>query len=302
MSITLDGTSNANLGFRILEDSLDPILPQTEDRTLSIPGKNGLYDFGADYFQKEFIFSCAFVDDGTDFTAPSASELQRMVRRLSAFLTNSQGKPQNLKLIFTREPDKHYTVRLSGKLDVQRIIQSSIGTFSLPLIAFDPHAYALIEAYDVAYLYDTGFLYNTGLIYPNARTVQDWSFLAPSTIVPIGSPRIWAGFVWNYATHFSSQHNYGTVETPLIVRISGNVTNPTITNNTNGGTMTIATTLVNQTLLVDGKRKIVTIDGVNALQYLTGDFVSMDVGENLFTFTGTAPYATVTYQWLNKFI
>jgi phage-related protein len=290
---TLDGSTFASFGLVEKIEQDIPMLSETRDKIVEIPERDGAYDFGADMGPRSFKVPLAWKDE------ISTTALQAKIRTFAAFLMDASGKPRNMVLQFYDETEKYYIVRYSGSLPIQRLLK--YGFFDLPLLAYDPFAYAVAEAYDETYLYDVGLEYDTGLIYPNARFVQDWSFLAPTTIVPIGDPRMWAGFVWMYSTHFSSQHNYGAVETPLIVEISGDVINPTITS-ANGDTITITTTLVNQTLLIDGNRKIVTIDGVNALSYLTGDFITMDIGENLFTFTGASPLATVTYQWLNKFV
>jgi phage-related protein len=232
--------------------------------------------------------------------AISPSDLQAKVRALAAHLMDNNGRPQTLELIFDTEPEKRYYVRYAGSLPIQRIV--SAGLFTLPLVAYDPFAYSALDAYDVTYEYDPGRIYDSGLIYPNARTVQDWSFVYPAQVVPVGTPREWAGFVWTYSRHMSSQYNHSDYNTPLIVEISGNETNPKITNNNTGQQISIATTLTNQTLLIDGEKMTVTIDGANAINLMSGDFIDLQPGDNGFFFEGINPYATVTYKWEHKFL
>jgi predicted phage tail component-like protein len=264
------------------------VLPATQDKYLQIDGVDGSYLFPSN--PQDRIIDVEF---GVMFS--TLTELRARMRNVAVWLRTSLRS----NLTFSDEPNIYYLAKVANAIDLDQAF--NYGKIKVQFRCL-PYAFASIEVFDEPYEYDTGLDYDSGLIYPNARTVQDWSFLSPSTVVPIGPPRLWAGFVWNYATHFSSQYNYGSEETPLIVKISGNVVNPTITNNTNGDTITIATTLLNQTLVIDGAAKTIEIDGVNKLHLKTGDWVSLAVGDNKFTFTGDSPLADVTYQWLNKFI
>lgn len=289
---TLDGSTFASFGLiEVIEPDI-PILPETRDRTIEIPKRDGAYDFGADMGPRRFSIPLVWKDE------TSKANLQSKIRTFASFLTDTSGKPRNIILRFDDEIEKYYTVRYAGSLPIQRLLK--YGFFDLPMIAFDPSAYALLSAYDETYLYDTGLEYDTGLIYPNSRTVHDWAFLSPNQMLYMGE-REWSGFVWNYPRHMSSQYNYGK-STPLIIEISGDVTNPKITNNNNDQYIQITTTLSNQVLIIDGEKMTVTIDGVNALKYMTGDFIDLEPNGNGFFFDGTSPYAHVTYNWKNKFL
>jgi len=145
MSITLGGVRDINLGFRVLEESEEPLIPSTRDKTMQIDGKHGLYDFGAELEPKPFTYKCAFIPNGTDYTNVSAVELQRLVRRLAQHLTDQYGRPRYIKLQRDWEPDKYYIARYSGSAPLERIAYSSLGLFTLPLIAFDPFAYANVD-------------------------------------------------------------------------------------------------------------------------------------------------------------
>jgi predicted phage tail component-like protein len=285
-SLTFNGiSSNA---YRLIMRSVNrQALPATLDKYLTIDGVDGSYLFPGSLQDR-------FIEVEFGFIFGPLTELRAKARSVAAWLKTATRS----NLIFSDEPDVYYSGKVENAIDWPQAIASCKFTVRFRCL---PYAFASIGAFDEAYEYDTGLDYDSGLIYPNARTVQDWSFLAPSMIVPVGNPRIWAGFVWQYTTHFSSQYNYGSEVTPLIIEISGNVVNPTITS-ANGDTITITTTLVNQTLVIDGVKKTIEIDGVNKLHLKTGDWVSLAVGDNKFTFSGTSPYATVTYQWLNKFL
>lgn len=132
-AIWLDDKSNVDLGFIVRGTSRRPGLPGTVDRTLTIPGRHGQYDFGAELNVRPFVLDCAFL-------TKDAFTLQQKVMELSRFLVDSYGKPRNLKLRFRERPGQHFNVRFVGSFDIDRIIGT--GVFSLPFTAFDPFAYA----------------------------------------------------------------------------------------------------------------------------------------------------------------
>lgn len=144
-SITFGGIRDIDLGFRVLEESNEPLLPSTRDIGITIPGKHGQYDFGADLAERVFSFSCAFVADGTNYDTPSAAGLQQRVRTLARHLTDSYGRPRTVQLVRYYEPDKFYLVRYAGSASLERLIYNSIGMFELELVAFDPFAYSVQE-------------------------------------------------------------------------------------------------------------------------------------------------------------
>lgn len=132
-AIWLDDKSNVELGFVVRGTSRRPGLPATVDRTLTIPGRHGQYDFGAELDTRRFVFDCAFI-------MRNAAELQQKVMELSRFLVDSFGRPRTMKLRLRERPGQHFTVRYVGSFDIERIIGT--GLFSLPFVAFDPFAYA----------------------------------------------------------------------------------------------------------------------------------------------------------------
>ncbi|WP_348623638.1 phage tail domain-containing protein [Paenibacillus peoriae] len=129
--IWLGGKSNAELGFIVLSTSKRPGLPNTVDRTLSIPGRNGLWNYGADHAERQFTYECAFI-------AKDYIELQQRVMTLAAHLVDSYGKPRELELKQRERPGQAFVVQYAGNFDVERIM--GVGKFSLPLVAFDPFA------------------------------------------------------------------------------------------------------------------------------------------------------------------
>jgi phage-related protein len=132
-AIWLDDKSNVDLGFIVRGTSQRPGLPGTVDRTLTIPGRHGQYDFGAELSSRSIVLDCAFI-------TRDAAELQQKVMELSRYLVDSFGRPRTMKLRLRERPGQHFNVRYVGSFDIDRIIGT--GLFSLPITAFDPFAYA----------------------------------------------------------------------------------------------------------------------------------------------------------------
>lgn len=132
-AVWLDDKSNVDLGFIVRGTSQRPGLPATVDRTLTIPGRHGQYDFGAELSSRTIKLDCAFI-------TRNATELQQKVIELARFLVDSFGRPRALKLRLRERPGQFFTVRWTGGFDIERIIGT--GLFSLTFVAFDPFAYS----------------------------------------------------------------------------------------------------------------------------------------------------------------
>ena len=114
-SFTLGGKRAEELGLLYLKRETEKLLlPGTRDKTVSVPGRHGVYDFGADLDARTFTLVCAIV-------AKTSAELEAIVRTLSGHLLYSNGSPKLLSLVFDEEPDREYFVVL-GSTAIRRII------------------------------------------------------------------------------------------------------------------------------------------------------------------------------------
>jgi len=113
----------------------EPVLPSTRDRTVTIPGRQGITVFGSDLDARELSLDLAMIESNT------AAALQAVVRTFAQVLLDKTGKPKDVALVFVKEPTKTYTVRYMGNLSLARLIGDSWGEFTLPLMAADPYAY-----------------------------------------------------------------------------------------------------------------------------------------------------------------
>lgn len=275
MGFTLGGKTDKELGLVMLGQSKRPLLPGTVDRTIQIPGKHGAWDFGADLGPRLFELECAFV-------TRNHITLQQKVSELAAFLVDPYGRPRTMELSFDTQPDRSYTVRYSGSLPIDRIV--GLGRFTLPLIAFDPFAYAEATAYDEDMQYNTGLLYDAGMIYPNTDS-----------------------FYWQYSFQMSSLYNYGPLMTPLQIEIAGAFSNLVFTNQSTQQSFTLS--LENEsgkTIVIDSNAmQVYQTDGndkVNKLMHHAGDWILLQPGENQFVLEGVNPDAQVYFRWKNKFV
>lgn len=134
---SLDGRTAAELGVVLLRGHGHPILPQTDDRITTVPGRHGDWDFGADLRSRYFSLPLEFVG------CANRQALQQRIREFAAFLVDANGNPRTMRLVFDTEPDLFYNVRYSGRLPVTRIMES--GRFTLPLVAVEPWGQAKEE-------------------------------------------------------------------------------------------------------------------------------------------------------------
>jgi len=129
----LDDIDVSEFGIKLIEGTQTSILPDTRDITVTVPGVHGAYDFGASMDVRMFNLRCVMQG------ARTSTELQNKIRRFVKHLVDINGHPRTLSLVFDEEPDKTYFVRYSGSLPLEQVV--TLGFFTLPLMAADPHAY-----------------------------------------------------------------------------------------------------------------------------------------------------------------
>ena len=136
--IRIDNVSVQNYGFRVLRDGTEPEAPQTRDRVVTIPGRDGAYDFGADLEPRVFPIALRLPMQ-TDYRT-----FKKKMRQLKRLIFTEYGKPKNVILEWDLNPGTFYIARYSGSLDGDRIWTS--GNIELPMTAFNPTAYQTIAA------------------------------------------------------------------------------------------------------------------------------------------------------------
>lgn len=263
-SFRLDGKRADELGLVMLRQSQRPVLPGTSDITLQIPGKHGAWDFGADLGPRLFNLELAFVEY-------RAAALQQKVSELAAFLVDAYGRPRTMELVFTIQPERIYLVRYSGSMPIERI--SGLGRFTLPLIAYDPFAYM-----DTDPILDSDILLDSDIR-------LDGEVYIIGTITGTRQEKV--EYVGNIA------------DSPQIT-VVGSFNSLSIA--VGSKTFEFTKQINNQTLVINGRTMTVTLDGANALHYMTGDFLEFMPGENEITISGSGLNCDVSISLEPKFV
>jgi len=131
--IILDCKNISEFGFEVEPGYEDPITPNMDRKTIAIPGRSGLWDFGTEIREKPFAFPLKIHDRFHD-------EMQSAYNRLVAFLFDEFGKPRLIKMVREYEPDKFYMVKVVTQMIPERLAED--GNLILPLVADVPYKYS----------------------------------------------------------------------------------------------------------------------------------------------------------------
>lgn len=122
-----------DFGFEIEEGHEYSAAPMIVNKTMKIPGRDSLWDFGSEVGERSFSFPIATNER-------DLSVLQQKINRLTSFLFDEFGKPREIKMILEYEKDKFYTVKVSESFSPHRI--KPFAKFVLPLVASDGRKYS----------------------------------------------------------------------------------------------------------------------------------------------------------------
>ncbi|MNM67518.1 Phage tail protein [compost metagenome] len=239
--LTLDGLTPRELGMGVFQKTQRPILSSTVDNSVTLPHMHGAYDFGATMGPKVFTLECAFM-------ARDYRELQERVSTLAAFLLDADGRPRTMPIIFANQPDRQYTVRYTGDLQIDRI--AGLGTFTLPFTAYDPFPYSVestsdLLTWDTDYTWDDDFEWDDG---------YSFSLTSPSTV---------------------EVNNLGNQNALPIIKISGSFSSLSLTV---GGVVFTYNMPMSGILELDFKRKTAKIGTTNVLQNSNAKFGKLPPG------------------------
>lgn len=266
--VFIDDIKLQDIGVIVKLESQEDMLPSTRDQVVSIPGMHGAYDFGAWIEPRSFILSCRFEERGY-------INLKERVRNFVMLFLDHFGKPKNVKLRFGDEPDKYYTVRYSGAIPLQRI--AGFGLFSVPLTAYDPHAYTTTSNEDVFWGSEDITFLNTSYTYGHTGGGQSTSVTSPKNI-PV------------YVS--------GLAIKPVVV-INGTGTNVTLS--ANGKTCSLGT-FTNTNWTIDLHEYIVIKNGVNGMNSFTGNWLEFLPGQNNIAVGGSNLSLTIQVKFEDKFM
>ncbi|PGB25404.1 phage tail protein [Bacillus toyonensis] len=269
MSLTIDGKSLNQLGLALLPGFQHPAAPPIRDYTVSIPGRPGAYYFGSDIDPMEFNLPLIIKPQENRY------ELAAAIRKMVAVFIDPYGRPKVVKLIYDYEPDKYYKVQYSGSLSIDRYFR--MGKFELPLTAYDPHAYSIIDsAGDVLWGDNIPFMSDIPLEMGASRYI-------------ISSPQK------------LSIDNFGSKVVRPIIEISGSATSLTLT--INGEIFSIGT-FTNSSVLIDAERYTAIKNGQNYLFQLKGNLEQLELipGTNIVQIGGFNVNVNMSFKYRAKYI
>lgn len=158
MGFSYNDTTSSSMGIRARLTSWQ-VCGSLRNSTVSIPGKSGVADFGADFDYREIVVSCS-IPPRRDFAS-----LVSVLDNLALWLDPVGGLKQ---LVFDDVPDRYFMARLSEKVDCERLLVRSAGSFDLKFFCPDPFAYAVSdEVFSISETGNTTVTRSKGNIYSN---------------------------------------------------------------------------------------------------------------------------------------
>ncbi|WP_426940669.1 distal tail protein Dit (plasmid) [Bacillus mycoides] len=269
MSLTIDGKRISELKLALLPGFQHPAAPPVRDYTVSIPGRPGAYYFGSDIDPMEFKLPLIIKPQENRF------ELAAAIRKMVAAFIDSYGKPKEVKLIYDYEPDKYYLARYSGSMPIERYI--SMGKFELPMIAYDPHAYSIVESTEDV-LWGENIPFMSDILFGGSD----------SSYIVTGPQNL-------------SIKNAGSKVSRPVIEISGSATSLTLT--MNGESFSFGT-FTNSSFVIDAERYAAIKDGSNFLFQLKGDLEKLELkpGANVIRIGGSNLNINIAFKYRAKYI
>lgn len=135
MGFTYNDTTSASKGLKAHLTSWQ-VCGGLRNYTAAIPGKSGVADFGADFDYREINVSCSILPK------KSFASLVTVLDDIALWLDPTAGLKQ---LIFDDVPDRYFMARLYERVDCERLLVRSAGSFDLKFFCPDPFAYAVVD-------------------------------------------------------------------------------------------------------------------------------------------------------------
>ncbi|HFJ9281685.1 phage tail family protein [Bacillus cereus] len=268
MSLTIDGKKLKELNLALLPGFQHPAAPPIRDYTVSIPGRPGAYYFGSDIDPLEFNLPLIIKPQEDRF------KLSAAIRKMVAVFIDHYGKPKEVKLIYDYEPDKYYLVRYSGSMPIDRYFR--MGKFELPLIAYDPHAYSVLQS---------------------TEEIR-WQDMVPwMSDIPIGYKG--SSFTVNSPQSLTVD-NFGSKVIRPVIEISGSADNLTVI--VKGERFSFGS-FRNSSFLIDAERYTVIKDSKNFLFQLQGNLekIELMLGANVIQVGGSNLNLKISFKYRAKY-
>ena len=131
MGFSFNGTTSQSMGLATKMTS-ENRMPDLRNNTVTMPGHEGVFDFGETISERQIAVTCFIPPGKTD------SDFLKKKDDIVAWLNPDVGL---CPLILDKEPGRIYSARLSDGFSFDKVVRNSC-TFDLTFICPDPYAYA----------------------------------------------------------------------------------------------------------------------------------------------------------------
>lgn len=269
MITLIDGAIEKRLedfGLFALKGHEHSITPELENKAQAIPGRPGLWHFGAEIGEKVHTLPIGIVEN-------DRIELQRKLNDFVSFLFDGYGKPKLLKLIYDYEPDKFYTIRLAKSITPDRITRTDAEN-EVIFISEDPYKYSNVYSDEITWGSEV-ITFDSFYLLGHENPSADMSVTAPGNVM----------------VSVIGQSIKPTIE------LSGSATNLVIT--ANDKTITVGT-FSNATWVIDCEHFISYKDGIENMLDM-GNFI-LKSGDNAVSFAGDDINITLTIRFRDRWL
>ncbi|MGX7627635.1 phage tail domain-containing protein [Bacillus thuringiensis] len=266
--ITLDDKYRfENFGFMCLPGYDDSITPIFDRKTYSIPGVEGVIPFGTEVKEKPFSYPLMIMER-------FHIEMQRKFEKFTDFFFDQYGNPRKVKMVRDYDPSKFYYVELAQQITPDRLAED--GKFVLPLVAYDPRAYSIVDSTKEIHWNDP------------IPWMSDIPISFKKTSYTINSPQS------------ISVNNYGSMVVRPVVEIKGSAENFTLT--LNGERFSLGT-FTNSTFVLDAKHYTAIKNGQNFLFQMQGNLEKLELmtGDNSVNIGGSNLVLNITFNFRAKY-
>ncbi|TEA54636.1 phage tail family protein [Bacillus sp. BH2] len=266
--ITLDDKYRfEDFGFDCVPGYDDSITPIFDRKTYSIPGREGVIPFRTEVKEKPFSYPLIIMER-------FHIEMQRKFEKFTDFFFDKYGNPRKVKMVRDYDPGKFYYVELAQQITPDRLPED--GKFVLPLVAYDPRAYSVLNSMDI-------ITWGTRIPFATKITFEH----QPSKFTVSGPQKL-------------EVKNMGTLVVRPIIEIKGNANGLTLTLNGKGFSFG---DLNNETLLIDAATYTVKKNNQNYLFKMTGDIEKLELtpGNNDIQIGGSNLNVEVIFNFRGKY-
>ena len=242
-----------------------PLTPVFERKTLAIPGRAGLWDFGTEIREKPFNFPMGIID-------MDRMELQNKLNLFNDFLFDPFGQPRVIKIVFDYEPDKFYLVKCRETISPERIIHA--GRFTLPFVADNPYKQFIVQSDEIKWESDIPI-------------ISDITWFSGEDNFEIKSPQT------------IEVRNDGNLIVRPRVLINGTATSLTLT--LNGESFSFGS--ISKQIELNADFYVVKVNGLERLTTMTGNLEKFYLmpGTNQIVFNGSNLDLQITFEFYNRY-